>query len=644
MCLLSLNFWSYLNFLSPDKVNRFGSLPSRSKVIGRSASDASSKKSKRPSIFNFFALKKNEYNLDEEEKKTESNNNNTLVNNNKRVSRSKSDVGSGGITRHDFRRSPRRKNDEAEEISALKKNPQLSPIIEDTNRDDYFEEKEKTTRDKKVSERASEPRKPETKTYFGGLETRTKTSPSKKFQEEEKQKSTLPKSVEEDFEEAVQAFSVPEKSTSPFTESLENMHSSQLPPEKPPLTKGMKVPNMVKRLSMEKLSPPPAGVKAFSYLSPRTSPNAIDDGHKIVYAEVICTKNDDNKRNITNDFKTNATTTEKKRENNKFYKNDDVVDEPDSYHTSKPHGFLYQTHTNGLSKYYDDDDFDLVPNKQTPAERFASKYKTAISYSTENLKSQVDEEDFDRIKPSIRDLPPEKPPINSWELGRRGQADGKEYYPEFNELSNRREELYSRIKSRINSNVRETTVTNNTQSQKIQSNGYTTNINQTRRNLTREFLDADKDIDIVDNHKNSPGRYLSSAEHGKALLNGKSYKTHTETHRTETKTNRYVYDDSNDDSSQINRYTVTRSPIREPSPKREIPGASSREIHLTKNVSRQDQVEVVGEVPMKSKLKSEEKEHKSFTNSLGSKKRQPSVLNGTRYESDVLFLLIFINS
>lgn len=618
---------SYQNFFHAEKTNRFGSLPSRSKV-GRSASDASSKKSKRPSIFNFFALKKNEYNLDEEEKKTESNNNNTLVNNNKRVSRSKSDVGSGGITRHDFRKSPRKKNEEAEELSALKKNPQLSPIIEDSNRDDYFEEKEEVKTDKKVTERASEPRKPETKTFFGGLETRNSSSPSKKFREEDKQKLAPKKSVEEDFAEAIEAFNVPEKISSPFEESLENMHSSQLPPEKPMLTKGMKVPSMVKRLSMEKLSPPPVGVKAFSYLSPRTSPNALDDDRKIVYAEVICTKNEDNnKRNIatTNDYKTSLNTEKKQRENNKFYNK--YEDEPDSaYHTSKPHGFQHET--NGLSKYYDDDDFDLVPNKQTPAERFAAKYKTAISYSTENLKSQLDDEDYDRIKPRIRDLPPEKPPVNPWELGRRGQADGKEYYPEFNELSNRREELYSRIKSRINSNTRETAVTT---TQITTSNGFnTTNTNQTqvRRNLSKEFLNADPDNDHVDNHKSNIGRYSSSAEHGKALLNGKTHKT--ETHRTETKTNRYIYDDSNDDSSQVNRYTVTRTQIREPSPKREVLGTGSKEKHFTTNTLRKEKVDVKSDMTMKSKHKSEEKESKSnvFTNSLGRKKKQPSVLNG----------------
>lgn len=590
-----------------EKANRFGSLPSRSKVLGRSASDASSKKSKRPSIFNFFALKKNEYNLDEEEKKTESNNNNTLVNNNKRVTRSKSDVGSGGITRHDFRKSPRRKNEETEESSVLKKNPQLSPIIEDTNRDDYFEDKQEPKSDKK----APESRKSETKTYFGGLEPRTSASPAKKPQEEEKRKLTPKKSVEEDFAEAVEAFNVPEKLT--FEETQEKMHSSQLPPEKPVLTKGMKIPSMVKRLSMEKLSPPPVGVKAFSYLSPRTSPNALDDNRKVVYAEVIHTKNEADKRNITTTNDSKATTIIDKKRENKYNKYEE--DEPDSYHISKPHGL------NGLSKYYDDDDFELVPNKQTPAERFAAKYKTAISYSTENLKSQLDEEDFDRIKPSIRDLPPEKPPVNSWDLGRRGQADGKEYYPEFNELSNRREELYSRIKSRINNNTRETAVTT---TQVTTSNGF--NQTQARRNLSREFLNADVDTnDLVDSHKHTSGRYISSAEHGKALLNGKSHKT--ETHRTETRTNRYIYDDSNDDSSQVNRYTVTRTQIREPSPKREILGTSSREKQYTSNTLRKEKVDVSGEMSMKHK--SEEKEHKN-TNSLGRKKKHSGVLNGMR--------------
>uniref|UniRef100_A0A336M5B2 CSON012374 protein n=1 Tax=Culicoides sonorensis TaxID=179676 RepID=A0A336M5B2_CULSO len=589
-----------------DKSNRFGSLPTRGKPLGRSASDASSKKSKRPSIFNFFALKKNEYNIDEEEKKTETNNNNSVVNNNKKVTRSKSDVGSGGITRHDFRRSPRRKHDDTEELSMLKKNPQLSPIIEDTNRDDYFEDKKDQTDSDK--QRQSNSRTPESKTFFG-QETNSFTSSHPKKVEEPKQQS------DQENKDSSRPVNLSENLGPSFTETLENMHSSQLPPEKPPLTKGMKVPRMVKRLSMEKLSPPPPGVKAFSYLSPRTSPNADDEDRKIVYAEVICTKDEKDKRD---QFRSNQFEKKPVEE----FKNDEI-DELDYYRNAHTR-YDNKPYTNGFAKHYDDDDFDLTPNKLTPAERFAAKYKTAISYSTENLlKSQMDEEDVEIIKPSIRDLPPEKPPINSWELGRRGQADGKEYYPEFNELSNRREELYSRIKSRINSNnVRETV----TSSQQVTTttNGFTSTYNpnqiQVRRNLSKEFLNAD--TDDVDYNKNIRGKY-SLTETNKNSLNGNAFKSHVETHQSEIKSNKYAFDDSNDDSSQINKYIVTKSPLREPSPKREIFDSRHTRNHTT-NISVN-----ASDVSAKTRYKSQEKEQKTnFTNSLGRKKKQNTILNG----------------
>ncbi|XP_063700960.1 uncharacterized protein LOC134831188 [Culicoides brevitarsis] len=528
--------------------NRFGSLPSRSnnKALGRSSSDASSKKSKRPSIFNFFQLKKNEYNFEDEEK-TENNNNNPVPA--KKVTRSKSDVGSGGVTRENFRKSPRRKSDLTEEVD--KKNPQLSPIIEDTNRDDYFEEEQKQEKPK---------------TFFGDVSRAKSASPSKKLIETEK------KTFEEDFADAVKAFDPPAKKLKSPEKEETKMHSSQLPPEKPILTKGMKVPSMVKRLSMEKLSPPPTGVKAFSYLSPRASPG--DEDRKIVYAEVVHNTKNDEKR----DFKP-------KPEPEKL-----TIDEPDFSYNAK--------------NYYDDDDFDLVPNKQTPAERFAAKYKTAISYSNENLLN-VEEDDFDRIKPSIRDLPPEKPPINPWELGRRGQADGKEYYPEFNELSNRREELYSRIKSRINSVPRETVVTTRT------TITTTNGVPPVRRNLSRELLDTvGRETEADDMRK----KYSSAAEHGKSLLSNGHKSSRTET-RTETRRFQNTYDDSNDDSSAVHRYTVTRTPLREPSPKREVLGANTRD--TSRGFS-------------KERVTEKKSEERFGTNSLGRKKKHQTTfgMNG----------------
>lgn len=54
--------------------------------------------------------------------------------------------------------------------------------------------------------------------------------------------------------------------------SVERMHSSQLPVEKPALTKGMKVDNIVKRLSMERINTPPQSLgPTFSYIYPNNS-------------------------------------------------------------------------------------------------------------------------------------------------------------------------------------------------------------------------------------------------------------------------------------------------------------------------------------------------------------------------------------
>lgn len=376
-------------------------MPLRTKV-GRSLSDASAKKSKRPSIFNFFT-KRNEYNLDVEERKKKeashsnnNNNNHTNIDNNKTkkpVVRSKSDVGS--VVRHDFRKSPRRKSNESDDVGGLKMNPQLSPIIEDQNRDDYFEE--------------NIARKTEKKPIF---KTVSADSYYKKLPD---------KNLVDELLESPELNNITSINT--LSRSSDNMHSSQLPPEKLPLTKGIKVPSMVKRLSMEKLSPPPTS-DAFTYLpTPKKFPT--EESKKIIYAE------------LDHDYKPH-------REN---------LPRPYEFNNSKPENsrdtvdFVHPIkNINQRSFLYDDDDFDTT--KQTPAERFASKYKSSLNYDLEHKFRSYENNDDEIIQPKLRDLPPEKPFV--WNLGRREQGDGREYLPEFNDLSNRREELYSRIKSRIN--------------------------------------------------------------------------------------------------------------------------------------------------------------------------------------------------
>ncbi|KAL5286984.1 hypothetical protein ACFFRR_008128 [Megaselia abdita] len=65
--------------------------------------------------------------------------------------------------------------------------------------------------------------------------------------------------------------------------SVERVHSSQQPAEKPALTKGMKVDNIVKRLSMERISsPPPLTLgPSFSYIYPNNSNSFIEDSKRV---------------------------------------------------------------------------------------------------------------------------------------------------------------------------------------------------------------------------------------------------------------------------------------------------------------------------------------------------------------------------
>lgn len=85
------------------------------------------------------------------------------------------------------------------------------------------------------------------------------------------------------------------------SKSMEAMHSSQMPIEKPSLTRGMAVDKMVKRLSTERLSPPPAQILqagAFSYTNPIVKPKSLSPPHQVamtagndsdvVYAQVVC--------------------------------------------------------------------------------------------------------------------------------------------------------------------------------------------------------------------------------------------------------------------------------------------------------------------------------------------------------------------
>lgn len=104
-----------------------------------------------------------------------------------------------------------------------------------------------------------------------------------------------------------------DKLSSKHSKSAEAMHSSQMPAERPALTKGAAVNKMIKRLSIERLSPPAQVIQAggFSYTHPvsplnsptkhLTPPLTVDEPSDIVYAQVVCneSKNVDGSKTIT---------------------------------------------------------------------------------------------------------------------------------------------------------------------------------------------------------------------------------------------------------------------------------------------------------------------------------------------------------
>lgn len=225
----------------------------KSKTLNRSVSDASHKKQKKPSIFNLFSKRSDpnlniSTNLDENKSKI-------AGSSSKRggkvatVRRSKSDVGGGGgpgaipNTRALIIDRKRINSLENDDSFTTKKKSQLSPIIEVSQKENYF------------GDSGSEPNQ-----------------------------SRLVRSEERTFDrmnDDTVGFDTNQSLGKNFegSRSLDSLHSSQLPQQKLPLTKGLTVDGMVKRLSMERFSPPPRNMSpGFSYIRPN---------NPIVYADVL---------------------------------------------------------------------------------------------------------------------------------------------------------------------------------------------------------------------------------------------------------------------------------------------------------------------------------------------------------------------
>ncbi|XP_065370484.1 uncharacterized protein blo isoform X2 [Calliphora vicina] len=232
---------------------KFHSLPLRkkkgstSKPVSRSNSDAAAKKpTKRPSIFSIFS-RKSDSNLNQavdRDPRFEDSGGRRLV-------RSKSDVGSSSYKLKKVLKDPKPTPAAASSSGSNRQLPhtQLSPIIENDSREDCFEEQ--YNRERRKSEAITDREKHESGINELLARSRSQT---------ELDGNVVRNPISENIKEKILTLQA---------KSQENMHSSQLPAQKLPLTKGQTVNGMVKRLSMERFSPPPTMMgPAFSYIRP----------------------------------------------------------------------------------------------------------------------------------------------------------------------------------------------------------------------------------------------------------------------------------------------------------------------------------------------------------------------------------------
>ncbi|XP_053657764.1 uncharacterized protein LOC128706848 [Anopheles marshallii] len=423
----------------PDPLSaaRFNSLPSRSKSrtkkVTRSSSDAASKKPSK-SLLNLFSRKQS----DESGALKTPVASNQAPSSRSTLGRSKSDVGSSSASRTGTlvkqRKVPRRATQELGDLRSIgKKNDPLTPIIEASPLE-YTQQTDPLTAYVRRGRAVSEEPKPSTRITPkpGVMET-----------------ITLLRSTN-------------------TAKSQDALHSSQLPPEKPHLTKGVTVENIVKRLSSERhTSPPPAQIVGggFSYTR--------GPGEPIVYAQVVSNEANKSKHTVKHqhypsteeedpasttmwtsvDGKVRSTggfldTTQRPSPPLPKYRLDETDHSPHSVN-----GIRRKLHTNS------DEDEGLGIDYSRRQQRYkSSAYVHTASSTTQNTsrtspKSFLTNSDEDPpIAPSVVRLTPvERNFSNSYSVHYRGQADGKEHLPEFHELSQRREILESRIRSRIGS-------------------------------------------------------------------------------------------------------------------------------------------------------------------------------------------------
>lgn len=429
-----------LLFSSVDESNQFHSLPTRKKAtkpISRSVSDASAKKSKRPSIFNIFTKKG-----DQSTEQTDSKENHW-----KKVARSKSDVGE---SKEAIRKAIRKRNNSENEDVVISKKKPLSPIIENPPRETYFSNPIKPGRTNRNGSNVNFP------------------SGNIGYTSQEDLDLVPSKPISDSIKDTI-------SSIVNHSKSLEDMHSSQQPTQKPPLTKGS-VDGIVKRLSMERYSPlPHLHGPAFSY----TRPN-----DQIIYAQVVCDSDGRSKQTIHSSYNS------KEREP---FTSQSAGDNVDSVGLRKLES---SSHPNILFKNIEKHERSLSPVRHLDIGR-----KLNGDYRKVNGKTNSDEDeglgietrrDYDEppIVPVIRDVV--SPVRIQLDASYRGRADGTEerkndYFPEISNLSNRRKMLESRIFSRQRS-AELLDTKDRTDLHEHEMNGHTNEYNQRRaRSHPREL-------------------------------------------------------------------------------------------------------------------------------------------------------------
>lgn len=439
----------FFSALVLEQANYFGSLPHRKnqhrKPVRRSISDASPKKSKRSSIFNLFnsiPASTNSNSPGNTKRATTNDRHST----NKKVERSKSDVSSRssqGIRRDkkssgvplnstSFANTLTNSSDSDNGNALLltstpKRKVPLSPITE-------------------VNSPLSETANNRTDYFDGPLQKSTNLSNGKGFASSD-DLDLIPTS---------------DKMSSKYSKSVEAMHSSQMPAERPALTKGVAVNKMIKRLSIERLSPPQQVIQAggFSYTNPQLSPvsplaysptkltptlitKSDQPSSDIVYAQVVCNElksvdggrstNKETVHIITGKNRESASPPNMKSSN--FESNDNFVA------SRKP---IASPPTKGSNGYPYRNSVKIV----TDFDREREDHETSLVTDDEPI-----------IKPNIRFQIPRYPSNSNVNVHHR-QLDNNDFDnhnemrdTDFNgldlTLSNRREILESRIKSRI---------------------------------------------------------------------------------------------------------------------------------------------------------------------------------------------------